>query len=257
MTRRWLPMGLLAAATVAGCGKQAGMDNVMGKVFPKPVEVRVVEVQSEDADVRRNAVLAVGKSKKVHRYPSLVRLLCLVARTDSDAMVRAAAARSLSGVRGEGVVETLAEVLAEDPNAHVRLDAAKAMGGQEGSEVVRALAAALKDDTSLDVRVAAAEVLREFRDGEAARALADRLDDTRLAVAFKAWESLRHMTGQDLPREPEPWEAFLASSDAPFARHGHAPALPKGESQRPHFTKGIGDFFADFFKRDVREAELK
>jgi hypothetical protein len=60
-----------------------------------------------------------------------------------------------------------------------------------------------------------------------------------------------------LPRDPDPWKAYFASADEPFARYGHAPRIPEGEDQRPFVIRGPADAIRDLFKEDVREAELK
>jgi hypothetical protein len=115
----------------------------------------------------------------------------------------------------------------------------------------------MQSDDSVDVRLAAEDALRNFKDRPAAEALANGLGKSDIAEVQKCWESLRYMTGQNLPREPAAWDAFLASAEDPFARHGRPPPLPKGQSQRPTITKGFGDFFKGLFEKDVRESELK
>ena len=125
------------------------------------------------------------------------------------------------------------------------------------AEGMSAVVQALGNDSSIDVRIKSAEALRRFAQTEAAETLVATLGDREVAVAHKAWESLRYMTGQDLPREQQAWTDYLASAEQPFARYGKAPGLPKGKSQRPHLTKGLGAFFGGLFKKDPLEAELE
>jgi len=256
MRRRIVCLGILWLAVASGCTVDPSMGPI-ARLFPRPLGSRVVELESENPDVRRKAVEAVAKSGKTETVPSLVRLLCLVARKDRDAMVRSAAAQALGGVKGEGVLETLAGVLAKDENPYVRSAAAGALGRQAVQQSVPALIEAMQGDASVDVRLAAEDALRNFKDRSAAEALANGLGKSDIAEVQKCWESLRYMTGQDLPREPAAWDAFLASAEDPFARHGRPPPLPKGQSQRPAITKGVGDFFKGLFEKDVRESELK
>ena len=256
MRRRFLSLAMLWLAAASGCTGDAST-GPLARLFPRPLGARVVELENENPDVRRKAVEAIAKSGKVETVPSLVRLLCLVARNDRDAMVRSAAAQALGGVNGEGVLEALAEVLAKDENPYVRTDAAEALGRHAAPEAVQALVEVMQSDSSVDVRIAAEEALRNFKDRSAAEALINGLGKSDVAEVRKCWESLRYMTGQDLPREPVAWDAYLASAEDPFARHGRPPRLPKGESQRPTITKGLGDFFKGLFEKDVCESELE
>ena len=247
--------GLLAG----GCGGSSQNTDswLKAKLFPPSTPERVAMVESDLADQRREALLKVAQDPRACRLESVVKLYCLVATTDADPMVRAAAVRGLGAMEGEKVVETLAKVLAEDKDHYVRRDAAEALGLQAKPEAVPPLVAALESDTSTDVRVAAAEALRCFRDMTAAAALARAVETRDIAVARKAWESLRYMTGQELPRETPPWSQYLVSTDDPFALYGKPPSMPKGVNQRPHFTKGLGGFFKGLFEKDPREAELE
>ena len=256
MRSRIVCLGMLWLAAASGCTGDSSR-GPLARLFPRPLGARLVELENENPDVRRKAVEAIAKSGKAETVPSLVRLLCLVAQKDRDAMVRSAAVQALGDVEGEGVLETLAAVLAKDGNPYVRTGAAEALGRQAAPPTVQALVEVMQTDSSVDVRIAAEEALRNFKDRSAAAALASGLGKSDIAEVQKCWESLRYMTGQDLPRVPASWDAFLASAEDPFARHGRPPPLPKGESQRPTFTKGFGDFFRGLFEKDVRERELE
>jgi len=246
-------------ALAAGCSGQkidlAGW--LKQHVFPPSTSERVIAVQSPLADRRREALQEIVKDKKARNVESVIKLYCLLARTDADPLVRAAAVRGLARLEGEPVVPTLCHVLETDKDAYVRADAAASLGEHEGPAVIESLIDAVQSDASTDVRTAAAESLRRFQDKQAAVALAEVVSCRDLAVAYNAWEGLRYMTGQDLPRESAPWNAFLASAEDPFADYGHPPSMPKGESQRPHFTRGIGEFVKGLFEKDPMEAELE
>ncbi|MFO8014580.1 MAG: HEAT repeat domain-containing protein, partial [Phycisphaerae bacterium] len=196
----------------AGCeGPRAKVDVnrwIKDLVFPPSTAERVIAVQSPLADRRREALQEIVEDKKARQVESVVKLYCLVARTDADPMVRSAAVRGLAVLKGEAVVPTLCHVLETDKSGYVRSDAAAALGRHETPSAMEALVDALASDASTDVRVAAAESLRRFQTKRAAGALADALDCRDIAVAHSAWRSLRYMTGQDLPRETEPWTQF-------------------------------------------------
>ena len=247
---------VLLLVLAAGCTVDPSF-GPLAKIFPRPIGARVVDLESDDPDVRRDAVQAIAKSGKAESVPTLVRLLCLVARKDSDPMVRAAAAQALGGVEGEGVIETLHELLAADSSPLVRADAAASLGRKASPDGLAALVAAMDADADLDVRLAAEGALRHYKDRAAADALVRGLAKSDIGEVQKCWESLRYMTGQDLPRSPAPWEAYLASADDPFVLHGRPPSLPKGENQRPAITKGVRHFVGSLFEKDVREGELE
>jgi len=175
---------------------------------------------------------------------------------EPDPMTRAVAVETLGHMTGEDVVPTLRKVVMGDSNPFVRTDAATALGKQGAVEGLEVLRVALSGDKSVDVRVAAAEALCHIRDKRAAETLVVAVGDTDVAVARTAWEGLRYMTGQSLPMEAEAWRAWLAAAEEPLAHYGKAPPMPKGESQRPQLTQGVGGFIEGLFKRDVREAEL-
>jgi len=251
---------LVAALLAAGCsgGKSKSADVwLKEKLFPPSTAERVAMVESDLADQRREALEKVAADPAARQLESVVKLFCLVATTDADPMVRAAAARGLAVMEGPNVIESLAKVVTADKDPYVRCDAVEAMGRQAKPEGAAALVTALESDTSAYVRIASAEALRRFRDKTAAEALARAVETRDIAVARKAWESLRYMTGQDLPRESQPWTEFLASGEDPSAAYGKAPTMPKGQNQRPHFTRGIGSFLKGLFAKDVREAELE
>ena len=248
----------LLSAGCEGPNARTGVNQwIKDLVFPPSTAERVIAVQSPLADRRREALQQIVEDKEARRVESVVKLYCLVARTDKDPMVRSAAARGLAVLEGEPVVPALCHVLETDENAYVRADAAAALAHHEEPAAMEALVDALASDASTDVRVAAAGSLSRFKNTRAADALAEAVADRDLAVAHVAWRSLRYMTGQDLPREPEPWHQFLASAEAPFADYGDAPKMPEGESQRPHFRRGLPDFVRSLFEKDPLEEELE
>jgi HEAT repeat protein len=226
-----------------------------------------MRIESDQADVRREGLQAVAADASARRLPAVIKLFCVVARNDRDSMARAAAVQGLGRMEGEEVVATLGYVATHDESPFVRADAAQALGRQadparQGDAVaspaaVAPLAQVLQGDRMADVRVAAAESLRQFKDKAAARALLAALNDSSLAVSCKAWESLRYMTGQNMPRQVQPWEDFLASAADPFEQYGKPPPLPRGENQRPQFTKGVMESIRDLFSTDVTEQELQ
>jgi len=250
-------LAMAALVLAGGCGGQSGGQRFKEWLSPTPTVVQIGRLRSEQADERREAAQAVAANREARQDPSVVKIFCLLARSDEDPMVRSAAARGLADMESEEVVPALSQVAASDRSPYVRCDAVASLARQAKPECVPPLVRTVQDDSSADVRTAAAASLRQFKDVAAAKALVAALDDSSLGVARKAWESLRYMTGQNLPRQAQPWDDFLASTEEPFAAYGQPPPMPKGENQRPHFTKGPMDFIKGLFAKDVREAELQ
>jgi HEAT repeat protein len=246
-------LAMAALVLAGGCGGQ----RIKEWLSPTPTVVLIGRLRSEQSDERREAAHAVAADREARKDPSVVQIFCLLARSDEDPLVRSAAARGLANMESEEVVPALSQVAASDKSPYVRCDAVASLGRQAKPECVPPLVRAVQSDSSAEVRTAAASALRQFKDVAAAKALVAALDDLSLGVAQKAWESLRYMTGQNLPRQVQPWDDFLASTQEPFAVYGNPPPMPKGENQRPHFTKGPKDFIRGLFAKDVREAELE
>ena len=255
MTRRpWLL--IVALLATAGCGGKK--TDLGGWLFPPSTGANLKRVaESPLPDERREAIEAVARDSSAIRTEPVVKVFCLVAENDQDALVRAAAVRGLARMDGENVLETLGRAATKDASQVVRHDAVQALGRRARPERADVLMAVLKGDPSADVRIEAAEALRRFKEKPAAESLVAGVEDRDVAVARKVWESLRYMTGQDLPRETKAWTEYLASAENPFERYGKPPAMPKGASQRSQFTKGIGDFFGGLFEKDPLEAELE
>jgi HEAT repeat protein len=244
--------GLLAG----GCGGAKNADDWIKTQFTPPTtEGSAMRLKSERPDERREALHVVAADRSARAIPTMVQVFCLEARSDTDPMVRSAAVQGLRFMEGPEVVPSLVLVAAKDGSPYVRADAVAALGLKV--EGAAALMQVLQADRAADVRVAAAEALRNFKDKAAAQALVAAMADSSLAVALKAWESLRYMTGHDLPREAKPWEEFLADAADPFASYGKPPPMPKGQNQRGTFTKGPVDFIRGLFAKDPNEAELE
>jgi len=255
MRRTVLVMAAMLAA--GGCQGKTADQWLKEKLLPTPTVVHVARIESNRPDLRREALETVAKDSSARREPSVVKLFCLVAQTDPDALVRAAAVRGLGLMDGQEVLAVLGQAATADKDAFVRTDAAASLGLQAKPEAVPALAQVLAGDPNSDVRVAAADALRRIKSKAAAQALVVGLKDSHLAVSERSWESLRYMTGMDLPRQYGAWEDYLAASADPLLGYGSPPAMPKGQNQRPLFTKGPLEFLKELFAKDVREAELE
>lgn len=250
-------IAMAAVVLAGGCGGRSADQRIKEWLTPTPTVVQVGRLRSDQADERREAVQAVAADRDARNDPSVVKIFCILARSDADPLVRSAAARGLANMESDEVVPTLSDVAATDRSSYVRGDAVASLGRQAKPECMTPLVRSARGDPSEDVRSAAVEALRQFKDVAAAKVLVAALSDPSLGVSLKAWESLRYMTGQNLPRQAQAWDDFLASTEEPFAIYGQPPPMPKGVNQRPHFTKGPKDFIRGLFAKDVRESELQ
>jgi len=250
-------VALLVASAIAAGGCGGGSGSWQTRIFPPSTASQMVRIESDRPDERREALQFVAADSGARNLVSVVKVFCLVARTDKDPMVRAAAVRGLGVMQGDEVMPTLSRVAINDQSPYVRMDAAASLGRQAQPEGMPALVQSLQGDSNSDVRMTAADSLAAYKSKSAAEALIGALRDPSLAVAQKAWQSLRYMTGQNLPRDDQAWGEYLQSADNPFVGYARPPAMPKGQNQRPQFTRGPLDFIKGLFAKDVQEAELQ
>lgn len=206
--------GLIAVCVVVtgvGCGS-AGRRTALSLPWQGASAAVLAErLESPNPDVRREAALALGRSRLREEEKEKVReLLGALLRRDPEALVRSAAAASLGRLDGEAGVALLSEGL-KDPEAMVRADVCRGLGATGAESAVEPLVGALKRDADVDVRCAAARALGNFRGAKARRALLEALEADRPAVRTAAWQALRRATGaKRLPPERAAWEKWFA-----------------------------------------------
>jgi hypothetical protein len=272
LLKRFLILAVLSFG-LAGCDqddKGFDINTTVAKMMPKPHKTILEEsVVSPDPDVRRKALYDMAKWQD--RQPGLIELVGLTVLGDSDAMVRAQAARTLGAwgdkagtpylVKGlTGDMSTFsvksgasAMVLTKiaDSNKFVRIDCARSLGHIPTEDSTKQLVNALRLDPDADVRIASAEALREHRNLAAANGLIVALKDGDLAVAGSARDSLGYLTGRDLGPDPQDWLKFLAETKDPLAGYGHTPkrVTTAIEKVDPNAAKKarIMDIFRDLF----------
>lgn len=210
-------MGL--AVVVGGCasagGKAAGGSGraPAGRAGGGVAQL-TAQTQSPDADLRREAALALGKRGLRGESAQEAReVLATLLRADSDPLVRSAAASSLGRLGGEESVPALAEGLS-DRSPLVRADVCRGLGMTGAGGAVAPLAGALGLDENVDVRCGAARALGNFRELAAWRALVEALGADRQAVVTASYQALRRSTGQKkLPLEQDAWQKWLATQE--------------------------------------------
>ncbi|MBL8764676.1 MAG: HEAT repeat domain-containing protein [Phycisphaerae bacterium] len=218
--------GVLAATLPAGAGGLAGCEALEAAkngesilaIFaqPTPAEAAVDSINPYDADKRaRGTTLLLnapfggeGPYLKVYRQHL----------SDPDPAVRAVAARALGRHGAPEHVPLLAPLL-DDEDRGVRFEAARSLQRLHNESGIDALvnASDIRKEPDPDVRAEACTALGQYADPRVLNSLIASLDDEHLSVSMAALESLRTLTGQDLPDRPKDWLAWRESTTAPFA----------------------------------------
>lgn len=217
---------LVIAAVCGGCaqqGEEAGIGHVAKKMFgPSPKELVVQMFESDDPDLRRDAIERLSK-KDWGRRGAYLKAYAIMT-TDPAATVRSAAVRAL-GRAGDAEYAKEVILVMGDREPSVRTDAAVALNSIFTSEAIKPLSVRATSDVSSDVRVAAARALRQYRQRDVLETLLRCLDDPKLAVRSRAAESLAELTGENAGADARAWRQVLADKNDPFATT--APAKKK------------------------------
>lgn len=161
----------LAALFTLLCLTQAGASRAQSDLTPLQREIRrqSERLSSGDTEERRDAVMRLGAMGR----PESSRAVA-VALGDSSAVVRATAARAVTGL-GPAEAAALILPLLRDRDEFVRREAAYALGLTRSPSGVAALVGLLQADKKPEVRGAAAVALGQIGDASAAGALAGAL----------------------------------------------------------------------------------
>jgi HEAT repeat protein len=134
--------------------------------------------------------------------------------SEADPVVREHLVRTASAVQTPKSDEMLRKSL-EDSDPEMRITACELWGRRGGEEAVERLAHTLSNDTDLDVRMAAARALGETENPAATAALGTALEDPNPAMQYRAVESLKRVTGEDLGNDVKTWVAFVQNGTKP------------------------------------------
>ena len=261
-------LGLLVTACALGGGcSDAQMDSFAVNLFkPRrtPEQNFVAAFASEDADLRRDALAKVAKSKK-HDRDWAIKGYVATALLDTDAQARCVALRALQRTGDPRAVETALKLLnyreyppreVRPPGPLCRWDATELLAKlseagnipEEHRERVRTtLADRLRDDTERHVRIAAARGLDQYPHEASVEALIDGLRDQDFAVVHQCEESLVRLTGFAHHCEALAWTEWLEQHRSDL--FAHANEVP--ESRRPPYRNRVEKIGYDF-KQFVR-----
>ena len=241
-----LPGGLLLLV-LTGCGDfklDSTLDSAVQKLFsPRrtPQQEMILAVSSPDADLRREAVARMAKSKRFNEdwaIKGFIAIACL----DSDAQTRCVAIRALTRTSDPRAAETVLKILnyadhkpdeVWPPVDLVRWDATDSLAtlSEQGvvpealrEEAHKTLLDRLRLDTDRNARVAAARGLGYYADAESVEALIAALSDDDFAVVHQCETSLVLLTGCTHGGDILAWEEWLAANrDNLFAHAGEIP----------------------------------
>jgi HEAT repeat protein len=165
------------------------------------------------ADMRREGINELS-DRNFGRKAPYTEQYQIMAQTDRDWLVRAAAIRALNRSRDSSATGIYVKALA-DENDIVRVEACKALVHMPDPAAPAALVKLLGDASQpRDVRIWAAEALQHYRTLDVARTLASQLQGREFGVAWQSRKSLVTITGQDLGYDEPAWLKYLA--DRPF-----------------------------------------
>lgn len=183
---------------------------------PPPLEVLA---QSQDGDLRARAFRALEEPKahggSEQDQARMIELLATAAKSERDLICRLAATEKLGEFKDPRVQPALNEAFyaaanfkAKDPV--VRVAAVQSMAKVGDPAAAQTLTEAMARDPARDVRMAAAIGLGKFQSYQATTALVKVLHDEKdVALRYQAAQSLKQITGKDLPPQADQWDAYL------------------------------------------------
>jgi HEAT repeat protein len=241
----------LAAACLAAVGCGSFWDDVTRRDFtlsrffsrPDPLDVAV---HSNDADDRAHALRCLREPLQQggdqREQAVVVTVLTTAAQGDRQIVCRLAAVSALRQFKDPKAAEGLkaayyaAGSFSPETATILRCQTLDALGATGQPTAVELLVRVVKQppdegaaeekQAKMDERIAAAHALSHFKEYEATAALADVLrTDQDVALRDRAAESLRAMTGKDLPADYQAWSDFL---DDPKSRDAVAKGSGNG-----------------------------
>lgn len=198
-------------------------------------------LEGDTPDQRRRGVNGLAGSTEAST-DNAVRVFDVIARTDTDAMVRVAALRGLGVSADDRSVGTAVGILesndAERKDVRpapdvVRREAATLLrtivdgytyDESQRGDIVRVLVARARRDADRHVRLAAIDTLAYFAQRPIPTVLIEVMDTDDFAIQKAAEQSLIDLTGVTHRHDPASWRAWLSSVQDPFEHAGRPPA---------------------------------
>ncbi|MGB0717261.1 MAG: HEAT repeat domain-containing protein [Phycisphaerae bacterium] len=188
-----------------------------------------------DADVRRDTVAHVGKTKFAEQSDAQEAIIT-VARRDEHESARCKAVQALGKSCTAIAVNNVIAVLTADDQPHptdikptsgkLRWEAAKTLrkymlAGELNQDQVTAIRDAaiahMRSDECRDVRITCTQLLGEDPHPRTVSALIGSLRQQDFAIAYEAEQSLQRLTGQTFGYNTMAWEKWLQDTKDPLA----------------------------------------
>ncbi len=195
-----LLIACLAIPTLTGCEELkfwAPRSDVVPGITPPSQRMAVLE------KIREHAAWA-----KPQELAPVSRQLAAVFRQETDPILRAEVVRVL-GVYPTAASLAVLRTAVGDSDAEVRIAACLGWSKRKGPEAAAAMSQLLASDVDLDVRLAAAEALGDIGDRSGVAVLGSVLEDKDPAMQYRAVESLKKITGQDLGGDVNRWREYI------------------------------------------------
>lgn len=249
-----------------GCADTGGkLDAAFDSAFKKIFQPRrsaqqymLAAVSDSDADVRREAVARVARSKKV-REDWAIKGLIAIATLESDPQTRSVAIRALAATDDLRAADVMLRILnyntqppaeIRPPEDEARWEATVALADlsqrarvpPELHDLARTtLLERLKRDSNRLVRVAAARGLGCYPHADSVAGLIDGLRDADFAVIAECESALVRLTGHTADYSAPAWDAWASQhADTLFAGRGTVP-----DSRKPPYSTRLGKFAYD------------
>ncbi len=237
---RWLPRSGAVAVLVLATGLGACSSPKPGSWFERRKSSRDwvdMALDARNPDDRRRGIIGLAKGRDATTSWA-IKVFDVVARTDTDAMVRCAAVRAMLTSAEAGRVPTLLELLnsARRPvqgcrpaPGRVRWEAAKALrviaeaGAHDASQrevIIETLLDALSQDEERNVKLTAINTLGQFAHRPVPIALINAMEADDFSIKSAAERALITLTGTTHDHDPAAWRLWLASTEDPFANAG-------------------------------------
>lgn len=205
--RRFLLMVLgLASLATAGC---ADIELPYWVPFQGPASDEVPGVVAPRDRITKLKTLAQAAATATPEQRAQVsEQLAGSIRTEKDPLIRLEIIRTLGHYPGPAA-DGILKAAMSDSESRVRITACEAWGRRRDDQAVTLLAEALRSDVDPDVRLAAATALGETKSQQAVAPLGEALSDTDPAMQYRAMQSLKQATGQDVGDSVERWQQYV------------------------------------------------
>jgi HEAT repeat protein len=193
-------------------------------IFSRPAPLDVL-AKSQDGDMRARAYRALQEPRphggSDEDQTRMIELLATAAKSERDLICRLAATEKLGEFKDGRAHQALSDAFYAPANFQcqdpvVRVAAIQGMAKVSDPAAAQTLAEAVARDPARDVRLAAAEGLGRFQSYQATTALVKVLKEEKdVALRYQAAESLKQITGKDLPPQADQWEQYIQGRTGP------------------------------------------